>query len=145
MILALLAGLAASTTASANDVPQLRPEPFWPKPLPENWILGQVSGIAVDLEDHVWLVHRPGSLLDDEKGAMHNPPATKCCKPAPAVLKFDAEGNLLTSWGGPGQGFDWPKSKHGIFVDRSGNVWLAGNNKEDHQILKFSSEGKFLQ
>ncbi len=145
MIWAFVAALAASTAASANDVPKFQPEPFWPKPLPENWILGQVSGIAVDPNDHVWLVHRPGSLVDDEKGAMQNPPATKCCKPAPAVLKFDAEGNLLASWGGPGQGYDWPKSEHGIFVDRSGNVWLAGNDKEDHQILKFSSEGKFLQ
>jgi hypothetical protein len=108
MIWALVAALAASTAASANDVPKFQPEPFWPKPLPENWILGQVSGIAVDPNDHVWLVHRPGSLVDDEKGAMQNPPATKCCKPAPAVLKFDAEGNLLAYWGGPGQGYAWP-------------------------------------
>jgi hypothetical protein len=68
MIWALVAALAASTAASANDVPKFQPEPFWPKPLPENWILGQVSGIAVDPNDHVWLVHRPGSLVDDEKG-----------------------------------------------------------------------------
>ena len=144
MIWALVAALAASTAASANDVPKFQPEPFWPKPLPENWILGQVSGIAVDPNDHVWLVHRPGSLVDDEKGAMQNPPATKCCKPAPAVLKFDAEGDLLASWGGPGEGYNWPKSEHGIFVDSAGNVWLAGNDKQDHMILKFSGDGKFL-
>ena len=150
--LAALAVIAASvlapTTAPAQqraDVPRFQPEPFWPKPLPGNWILGQVSGIAVDRNDHIWIVHRPGTLVDDEKGAQKNPPATKCCTAAPPVLKFDADGNLLASWGGPGEGFDWPKSEHGIHVDRDGNVWLAGNNKDDSQILKFAPDGKFLQ
>jgi DNA-binding beta-propeller fold protein YncE len=142
--LAATLALAASSAAYAIDAPKFQPEPFWPKPLPENWILGQVSGIAVDRNDHIWLVHRPSTLVDDEKGAMKDPPATKCCKPAPHVLKFDADGNLLASWGGPGEGFDWPKSEHGIHVDTAGNVWLAGNNKDDSQILKFSPDGKFL-
>jgi DNA-binding beta-propeller fold protein YncE len=145
----LIAGLAGvvlfSAVALADGVPQFQAEPFWPKPLPENWILGQVSGIAVDRNDHVWIVHRPATLLDDEKGAQANPPATKCCKAAPAVMEFDAEGNLLRSWGGPGQGYDWPKSEHGIFIDSEGNVWTAGNGKDDHQILKFTGDGKFLQ
>jgi DNA-binding beta-propeller fold protein YncE len=132
------------TAAAADDAPRFQPEPFWPKPLPENWILGQVSGIAVDSRDHIWIVHRPGTLVDDEKGAMQNPPATKCCKAAPPVLEFDSEGNLLRSWGGPGEGYDWPKSEHGIFVDSAGNVWLAGNEKQDHMILKFTGDGKFL-
>jgi DNA-binding beta-propeller fold protein YncE len=143
--LALCALVGASVSALANDAPQFKVDPFWPKPLPENWILGQVAGLAVDKNDHIWIVHRPGSLVDDEKGALANPPATKCCKPAPAVLKFDAEGTLLASWGGPGQGYDWPKNEHGIFVDQAGNVWLAGNEKDDHHILKFSPDGKFLQ
>ena len=144
-VFVIIALLAASVSARANDVPQFKVDPFWPKPLPENWILGQVSGLAVDKDDHIWIVHRPGTLVDDEKGALANPPATKCCKPAPAVLKLDADGKLLASWGGAGQGYDWPKSEHGISIDRAGNVWLAGNHKEDHQILKFSPEGKFLQ
>jgi hypothetical protein len=143
-IVALCALVGVSASALANDVPQFKADPFWPKPLPENWILGQVSGLAVDGNDNIWVVHRPRTLLDDEKGALANPPATKCCKPAPAVLKFDAAGNLLASWGGPGQGYDWPKNEHGIFIDRAGDVWLAGNDKEDHQILKFSPDGKFL-
>ena len=131
--------------ARAGDLPQFQVEPFWPKPLPKNWILGQVAGIAVDKNDRIWIVHRPATLVDDEKGAMQDPPATKCCTPAPAVLAFDAEGNLLASWGGPGQGYDWPKMEHGIFVDRDGNVWIAGNDPSDHQILKFTPDGKFLQ
>src|ERR1044072_8166227 len=98
------------SVAAEPGVPQFRPEPFWPKPLPENWILGQVSGIAVDRSDHIWIVHRPKPLLDDEKGAQTNPPQTKCCKPAPAVMKFDADGNLLGSWG-PVAGH-WMKNEH---------------------------------
>ncbi len=142
LILALLAALAGAMPAFANDVPRFQPEPFWPKPLPENWILGQVSGIAVDKNDHIWIVHRPKSLLDDEKGAMANPPATKCCKAAPAVMKFDAEGNLLASWGPVAD--HWIKNEHGIHVDAAGNVWIGGNNEGD-QILQFSPDGKFLQ
>jgi DNA-binding beta-propeller fold protein YncE len=145
-LLSALVGVALiSTAAVANDAPRFQVEPFWPKPLPENWILGQVSGIAVAPDDTIWIVHRPATLVDDEKGATLNPPATKCCKAAPAVLAFDADGNLKRAWGGPGEGYDWPKSEHGIHIDRDGNVWLAGNNKEDHQVLKFSPEGKFLQ
>jgi DNA-binding beta-propeller fold protein YncE len=144
-LLAALAGMTlAATAAAAQDVPRFQVEPFWPKPLPDNWILGQVSGIAVAPDDTIWIVHRPATLVDDEKGATLNPPATKCCKAAPAVLAFDAEGNLKRQWGGPGEGYDWPKSEHGIHIDRDGNVWLAGNHKEDHQILKFAPDGKFL-
>src|SRR5260370_25626872 len=131
--------------ARAADTPKFQVEPFWPKPLPKNWILGQVAGIAVDKDDHIWVVHRPATLVDDEKGAMQDPPTTKCCTPPPPVLAFDAEGNLLRAWGGPGEGYDWPKMEHGIFVDQDGNVWVAGNDPSDHQIVKFTPDGKFLQ
>ncbi|HXN16008.1 MAG TPA: hypothetical protein VN878_06500 [Usitatibacter sp.] len=124
--------------------PKFTVDASWPKPLPGNWILGQVSGIAVDRHDHIWVLHRPLTLLDDEKGAQLNPPATKCCTPAPPVLEFDREGNLLRSWGGPGNGYDWPKSEHGIFVDDAGDVWVGANDPADHQILKFTPDGKFL-
>ncbi|HZO46706.1 MAG TPA: hypothetical protein VFB68_12485 [Xanthobacteraceae bacterium] len=141
-----LCGFAGTLSAQQAPVPQFRPEPFWPNPLPENWILGQVSGIAVDRSDNIWLIHRPRSLLDDEKGAQENPPSTICCRAAPAVLKFDSAGKLLASWGRPGagQGFDWPQQEHGMHVDNDGNVWTAGNGREDGQILKFSPDGKFL-
>ena len=124
--------------------PFVRPDPFWPKPFPGNWILGQVAGLATDRNDRIWIVHRPKSLLDDEKGATQNPPATKCCTAAPPVMEFDADGNLLRSWGGSGQGYDWPQNEHGIFVDKDGSVWVGGNSKEDHHILKFAPDGKFL-
>ena len=75
-------GIAAAGNAAAGSetAPKFQPEPFWPKPLPENWILGQVAGIAVDPQDNIWIIHRPATLLDDEKGAQKNPPETKCCR-----------------------------------------------------------------
>ena len=133
---------AAHAQAKPETIPRFEPQPFWPKPLPENWILGQVSGIAVDKNDHIWILHRPASLLDDEKGAQKDPPQTKCCKAAPGVLKFDADGNLLASWG-PVSG-NWIKNEHGIHVDAAGNVWVGGNNEGD-QILQFSPDGKFIK
>jgi DNA-binding beta-propeller fold protein YncE len=126
-------------------VPRFAVDPAWPKPLPGNWILGQVAGIATDKDDRIWIVHRPASLVDDEKGAMANPPTTKCCRPAPPVLQFDAQGNLLRSWGGPGAGYDWPDNEHGIFVDNAGNVWVGGNGNKDQHILQFTPDGKFMR
>src|SRR5689334_1647440 len=110
IVLAALTGFAAHALAQgakADTPPTFQPEPFWPKPLPGNWILGQVAGIAVDKSDHIWIIHRPATLLDDEKGATKNPPEYKCCTAAPAVMEFDTEGNLLRHWGGAGPGYDW--------------------------------------
>jgi DNA-binding beta-propeller fold protein YncE len=142
--LAAVGGVTTQPSAAADDTPRFKVDPFWPKPLPDNWIVGQVAGVAVDKNDHVWIIHRPGTLLDDEKEALKNPPASRCCHPAPAVMEFDQEGNLLRHWGGPGAGYDWPKSEHGIMVDDEGNVWIAGNDPSDAQILKFTGDGKFL-
>jgi hypothetical protein len=75
--------------ACADDkppIPQFQVEPFWPKPLPNNWILGQVSGIAVDRHDRIWVVHRPRTLNEREVAAAQNPPTAKCCVAAPPVL-----------------------------------------------------------
>jgi hypothetical protein len=138
--------LIASVSAGAEGVPQFRVDPFWPKPLPNNWILGQIGGIATDRHDHVWVYQRPRTLTDDEKGAAVDPPTSKCCKPAPPVLEFDAEGNLLQAWGGDGSGYDWPRSEHGIFIDANDHVWLAGNDKDnDAQVLEFTRDGKFIR
>jgi hypothetical protein len=119
-------------------------DPKWPKQLPNNWILGQVSGIAVDADDHVWLLQRPGTLTEDEKGAALNPPPSKCCLPAPPVLELDSDGKLLRAWGGPGKGYDWPGNEHGIHVDAKGFVWVSGNGDNDGQILRFTRDGKFV-
>src|SRR3954462_947765 len=88
-----------------------------PKTLPSKWIMGQAAGVAVDAQDHVWVIQRPRTLTDDEKAASLDPPRTKCCKPAPSVLEFDQAGTLLRSWGGPSAGYDWPTNEHGIQID----------------------------
>jgi len=137
--------IAQGAPQKSTLVPVFEIDPFWPKPLPNNFILGELGGVDVDSEDHVWIASRPGTLSDDQKGASFNPPTSECCIPAPPVIEFDAAGNYLQGWGGPGQGYEWPQNEHGIFVDYKGNVWIAGNSTgKDDQILKFSNKGKFL-
>ena len=125
------------------DLPQFMVDPFWPKPLPNNWLIGQVSGVHVDSDDHIWIVQRPNSLSERDIAATLDPPLSKCCFPAPPVLEFDLSGNLLRAWGGPGEGYDWPRSEHGIHL-ADGFVWLAGNGQGDSQILKFTMDGEFV-
>jgi DNA-binding beta-propeller fold protein YncE len=148
LALALACALAtgAGVAAAADDTaaPHFRVDANWPQPLPNRWILGQVSGIATDAEDHVWLLQRPASLSEDERGATLNPPHSRCCVPAPPVLEFDGAGKLLRSWGGPGAGYDWPGNEHGIHVDAQGYVWITGNGPQDGQVLKFTREGRFV-
>lgn len=126
-----------------GSVPEFRVDPFWPKPLPNNWLIGQVAGLAVDSADHIWIIHRPNSLGEDEGGpdwaALELP-----FVPAPPVMQFDAAGNLMQAWGGPGEGYEWPEGEHGIFIDHENNVWIGGAGSNAHQVLKFTSDGKFL-
>lgn len=119
-------------------------DPFWPKPLPNHWILGEVAGVAIDARDHVWIIQRPKSLTDREINASLQPPASECCAPAPSVIEFDPEGNVVQAWGNPDTTKQWITTEHGIFVDQKNNVWIGGNNEKDHVVLKFSAEGKLL-
>ncbi len=119
-------------------------DPTWPQPLPENWTLGNVVGVAVDARDHVWVLHRPGSLTAEEAGAAATPPLAHCCVAAPPVIEFNQDGEVVQAWGGPGDGYEWPQSEHGIFIDHLDNVWLGGSGGGDAQILKFTRDGQFL-
>ena len=136
------------TAIAADDervAPMFEVDPFWPKPLPNHWIIGSAIGVSVDSRDHVWIIHRQQSLNErTEMSAGTNPPTAECCVPAPPVLEFDPEGNLVSSWGGPGEGYDWPSSNHGITVDHMDNVWIGGNGQADAHILKFTRSGQFL-
>ena len=134
----------AAVAGPAAEAPDFEVDPFWPKPLPNHWVLGSTIGVAVDDQDHVWIIHRPGSVDDNFKAAALTPPMGRCCTPAPPVLEFDQEGNLLRHLGGPGSGYEWPISNHGITVDHKGNVWIGGNDEKDTHVLKFTQDGKFL-
>jgi len=142
--LAIITIMHIGGAAVAVEPPRHVVDPFWPKPLPENWILGHVAGVAIDAQDNVWILQRPRSLADDEKAAAVTPPIAKCCSPAPAVIKFNAEGTVVQHWGGPGSGYDWPGNEHGIYIDPKGFVWIAGNGPQDGMILKFTPEGQFV-
>ncbi|HTE15117.1 MAG TPA: hypothetical protein VK642_08565, partial [Burkholderiales bacterium] len=97
------------------QAPMFEVDPFWPKPLPNGWLLGMAIGAWVDEQDHVWIIHRSSATLhNNEKGAELVPPIAECCKGAPPVLRFDPAGNLVGHWGGPGEGYEWPLSNHGI-------------------------------
>jgi DNA-binding beta-propeller fold protein YncE len=124
--------------------PRFEVDPLWPKPLPNRWLMGMAIGVAVDAQDHVWIVHRPDTLSANETAADQNPPTGSCCSKAPPVLEFDPAGNLVGHWGGPSEGYEWPASNHGIFVDHKGNVWIGGNDARDAHVLKFTKSGKFL-
>jgi len=117
----------AAVEAAGVQAPRFEVDPLWPKPLPNHWLLGQTIGVSVDDKDHIWVIHRAGSLEQGELHATTNPPIAQCCAPAPPVLNYDQEGNLLASWGGRGEGYDWPESNHGITIDYKGNVWIGGN------------------
>lgn len=126
------------------EAPRFEVDPTFPKPLPNNWLIGTAIGVGVDSRNHIWIVHRPDSLSANETAADQKPPTASCCSAAPPVLEFDQAGNLLRHWGGPGQGYEWPQSNHGIFVDHKGIVWIGGNGTNDAHVLKFTQDGKFL-
>ena len=123
--------------------PQFEADPFWPKPLPNHWMLGEVAGVTVDAEDHIWILQRR-VLIDRETGAAQNPAQSECCVQAPAVIEFDPEGNVVQAWGGQDSTQHWFTSEHGLFVDNDRNVWVGGNNVKDDVIIKFSKDGKPL-
>jgi hypothetical protein len=108
-----------------------------------------VSSVSVDSRDHVWVLHRPATLLADDKLAQQKPPTATCCVSAPPVMEFDPDGKFVRGWGGPGEGYDWPKilnrddgrivgsfgrpgrmagefrSLHNIAIDSKGNIYTA--------------------
>ncbi len=136
-----------------NVAPRFQVDPFWPKPFPNQWQIGQVGGIAVDSRDHVWIIQRQRTLTADEAGLANG--RSNCCTYAPAIMEFDGDGDFIQGWGGPfDPGFltsrcvepacQWPSGEHGIFVDHNDYVWIAGNGGGDNMVLKFTRDGTFV-
>jgi DNA-binding beta-propeller fold protein YncE len=152
MLLGIIAGLGSGAGVleaqggQGKVAPRFEVDPLWPKPLPNHWVLGSAIGVGVDSRDHVFIVHRGLATLNEqtEAGAATSPPTGECCVPAPPILEFDPAGNLVNAWGGPGEGYTWPNSNHGLTVDPKDNVWLGGWGRGDSHILKFTRDGKFL-
>jgi hypothetical protein len=138
-------GLTAPLPSIAAEGPQFKVDTTWPKQLPNNWIIGQIGGMAVDSRDHIWVFHRPRSLNEADRGATLTPKRSKCCVPAPSVIEFDPEGNVVSSWGGPGTAPDWPENEHAIQIDSKNQIWLTGNGPKDAMLLKFTRDGKLLK
>src|SRR5437016_8659719 len=88
-------GRKAVVQAATVMAPRFEVDPLWPKPLPNHWILGQTIGVSEDAQDHVWIIHREGSLEAGEVHATTSPATAQCCAPAPPVLEFDQAGTLL--------------------------------------------------
>ena len=112
---------AKSDTVKA---PIFEVDPLWPKPLPNHWLLGMAIGIWVDEKDHVWIIHRGAATLNANELALTKN-VGECCASAPPVLEFDPSGRLVQAWGGPGPGYEWPDSNHGIHIDHKGNVYAV--------------------
>jgi DNA-binding beta-propeller fold protein YncE len=145
-----LQNLAEAQSANQVMAPAFEVDPFWPRPLPNHWILGLTIGVAVDSRDHIFIVHRDQDEMfgaRTEIGLKNG--LSECCTPAPPILEFDRDGNLINAWGdssgSSNSGYVWPASNHGIEVDSMGNVWIGGNGAGDSHILKFSGDGTFLQ
>src|SRR5215467_12502607 len=153
----------AIVEAAGTQAPRFEVDPMWPKPLPNHWVIGSTIGVAVDGNDHIWIIHRAGALEAKEQYLTMKPRNADCCAAAPPILEFNEAGDLIGHWGGPGEGYDWPASNHGIDVDYKGNVWIGGNGRgaqpaklptdesrmgggavHDSMVLKFTQSGKFL-
>jgi len=121
-VFAVLAGVGlvvwgVSLGAPEPTVPKFKFDPDWPKPLPNKWKMGGVTGLAVDKDDNVWVLDRPNDLTDIELEAELNPPLADCCVRPPSMIHIDKNGNVIGS-------FDAPQG-HGMAVDSKGFVYIG--------------------
>jgi len=161
IILSILVLAAAPPQARGQAAPRYKVDPSWPKELPNNWIMWNSTGLVVDKDDHIWVQHHPRQAAAQDAGAAFTPPTAECCIPAPTYVQFDAQGNVLKSWGGPDFVPNWPILEHGLFIDKAGNFWFGGNFRgtaadllaaipppkellADRHVFKFSPDHKQL-
>jgi DNA-binding beta-propeller fold protein YncE len=120
--LAVMAGLgvsiwSVSLGAQEPAAPKFKFDPDWPKPLPNKWKMGGVTGLAVDKDDNVWVLDRPNDLTDIELEAELTPPLADCCVRPPSMIHIDKTGIVIGS-------FDAPQG-HGMAVDSKGFVYIG--------------------
>ena len=133
----------AREAVEGSNVPEFAVEASWPDPMPEQWILGSVTGVFVDSQDHVWVTHLPETLTPEETSATQDPPIGLCCEAAPTVIEFDAEGKVVQGWGSTDDDIGvYPRNPHGIFVDHNDFVWIG--TFRHHRVMKFTRSGEHL-
>jgi hypothetical protein len=120
--LVILAGfcalvLCAALGAQTQTAPKYKFDPDWPKPFPNKWKLGGVTGLAVDKDDNVWVLDRPKDLRDMELKAELTPATADCCTRPPSMIHIDKNGEVIGS-------FDAPEG-HGMAVDSKGFVYIG--------------------
>ena len=131
-------------TLATGDIPMFQVDASWPKEMPNLWILGSVTSVFVDSNDHVWITHLPETLTPEETSAAQDPPIGECCLPAPVVIEFDADGNVVQGWGDPSTQdvSEFPRNAHGLFIDHEDNVWIG--TFRHHRVMKFTRSGQLL-
>jgi DNA-binding beta-propeller fold protein YncE len=131
-------------TLATGGIPMFQVDASWPKEMPDLWILGSVTSVFVDSNDHVWITHLPETLTPEETSAAQDPPIGECCLPAPVVIEFDANGNVVQGWGDPSTQdvSEFPRNAHGLFIDHEDNVWIG--TFRHHRVMKFTRSGQLL-
>ena len=131
-------------TLATGGIPMFQVDASWPKEMPNLWILGSVTSVFVDSNDHVWITHLPETLTPEETSAAQDPPIGECCLPAPVVIEFDADGNVVQGWGDPSTQdvSEFPRNAHGLFIDHEDNVWIG--TFRHHRVMKFTRSGQLL-
>ena len=131
-------------TLATGGIPMFQVDTSWPKEMPDLWILGSVTSVFVDSNDHVWITHLPETLTPEETSAAQDPPIGECCLPAPVVIEFDADGNVVQGWGDPSTQdvSEFPRNAHGLFIDHEDNVWIG--TFRHHRVMKFTRSGQLL-
>lgn len=125
-----------------DGVPTFAPDANWPAPLAEHWVVGPGTGIYVDGTDHVWALHRPGRISDEDFEEAHDPSVEDCCVAAPPLLELDSDGNLVQPMGSVEEDPNWPLLPHGVFVDHNDFVWVA--TSIHHQVMKITRDGEHV-
>ncbi len=136
-------GGGGGSDSASGGAPTFRVDPSWPREMPNDWIMGSVTAVFVDSQDHVWVAHLPETLTPEETSAVQDPPIGTCCVPAPTVIEFDAEGNVVQGWGDPSEDISvYPRNPHGLFVDHNDFVWVG--TYRHHRVMKFTRSGEHV-
>lgn len=135
---------SGGTSQPSDGVPTFTVDPSWPNTMPNDWIMGAVTSVFVDAQDHVWVTHLPETLTPEETSAVQDPPLGICCVPAPVVIEFDENGDVVQGWGDPATQdvSEFPRNSHGLFVDHEDNVWVG--TYRHHRVMKFTRDGELL-